>query len=266
MMLTTLLLSDNRKVVLRDEGDGPVVVLLHGVGMCADAWGPQIDALSQDYRVIAVNMPGHGGSDLLTRDARLPAFVAWLALVIEALDLGPVSVAGHSMGALIAIGLAVERPDLVSRVAALNGVHRRSVAARVAVEARADQLALGQSDIIQPLSRWFDDDAGQQAIRAQVAAWLGAVNQSGYETAYRAFAEGDSVYADQLGKIACPSLILTGDGDVNSTPEMTRAMAAETKNGSAVVISGHRHMVNLTAPDLVTDALQTWLCQKEMAE
>jgi pimeloyl-ACP methyl ester carboxylesterase len=55
----------------------------------------------------------------------------------QALGLGPVSVAGHSMGALIAAGLAVERPDLVRRVALLNGVHRRSPEARAAVLARA---------------------------------------------------------------------------------------------------------------------------------
>lgn len=264
MMLTTLRLSDGRKVLLRDEGKGPAVVLIHGVGMCADAWAPQIAALSQDQRVIAVNMPGHGGSDLLGDGARLPQYVAWVAMVIEALGLGQVSVAGHSMGALIATGLAVERPDLVERLAVLNGVFRRSVVARVAVEARADEIALGKNDIVQPLARWFDENPAQQAIRAQVAGWLGSMDPAGYLAAYRAFAEGDRVYADHLDKIICPSLILTGDGDLNSTPEMTQAMAAAIPKGQAVIITGHRHMVNLTAPDIVTDALRHWLCQKEM--
>jgi (E)-2-((N-methylformamido)methylene)succinate hydrolase len=265
MTLTTLQLSDGRRVVLRDEGKGAVLMLIHGVGMCADAWGPQIIDLSQDFRVIAVNMPGHNGSDLLAEGARLPEFVRWAAMVIEALGLGPVSVAGHSMGALIAVGLAVERPDLVVRMAALNGVHRRSAEARAAVEARASEIALGRGDILQPLSRWFSADAAQQAVRAQVAGWLQAMDHPGYAAAYRAFAEGDDVYAGCWDKIRCPTLVLTGDGDLNSTAEMTRAMADAAPMAKAVVIEGHRHMVNLTAPKQVTQALRDWLDIKEIS-
>lgn len=259
MTLITLRLCDGRKVVAREAGAGPVVLLIHGVGMCADAWGPQIADLARDYRVIAVNMPGHGGSDLLAEGARLPEYVRWAAQVIEALDLGPVSVAGHSMGALIATGLAVERPDLIARMAVLNGVYRRSPQARADVELRATQIASGESDIFQPLARWFDTDPAQSAIREQVAQWLEAVDHAGYAAAYRAFAEGDTVYADQWDKVACPALALTGDGDRNSTPEMAQAMAEAAQQGVAVVIKGHRHMVNLTAPDRVNDALRDWL-------
>ena len=61
-----------------------------------------------------------------------------------------------------------------------------------------------------------------------------------------------------MASITCPALILTADGDANSTPEMTRAIAAAC-HGTAVVIEGSRHMVNLTAPEPVTQALQTWL-------
>lgn len=262
MTSTTLHLSDGASATALEAGQGPVVLLIHGVGMCAPAWRPQIAALSQAHRVIAVNMPGHGGSDLLPEGARLPDYVAWAARVIEALECGTVSVAGHSMGALIATGLAVERPDLVARLAVLNGVHRRDPAARAAVEARATQIARGDGDIMQPLTRWFDDDPASEAVRAQVAGWLTAVDRAGYAAAYRAFAEGDAVYADQWGKIRCPALVLTGEGDRNSTADMARTMAAAAPLGKAVIIQGHRHMVNLTAPQAVNDALQTWLgCQ-----
>ena len=60
---------------------------------------------------------------------------------VEALGLGPVAVAGHSMGSLITGGLAVDHPDLVSRAAILNGVHRRTPDARAAVLARAAEIA-----------------------------------------------------------------------------------------------------------------------------
>lgn len=266
MMSRTLRLSDGAAVRVIEAGPikagaGAPLLLIHGVGMRAEAWGPQIAALANGFHVIAVDMPGHGESDPLPGDPRLPDYVAWAARVIEALGLGPVSVAGHSMGSLIAGGLAVERPDLVARAALLNGVHRRSETARAAVLARAAEIAAGAGGIEAPLARWFDDS--QSALREQVAGWLRSVSPKGYAAAYRAFAEGDGVYADRLGAVRCPLLVLTGDGDANSTPEMTRAMAAMAPQGRAVVIEGHRHMVNLTAPEAVTAELQRWLETEE---
>ena len=261
MMSRTLRLSDGASVRVIEAGTGAPVLLIHGVGMRAEAWGPQIATLSATHRVLAVDMPGHGESTPLPPTARLPDFVAWAARVIEALALGPVSVAGHSMGALIAGGLAVERPDLVTRVALLNGVCRRSPEARAAVLARAEEIARGAGGIEAPLARWFGPE--DAAIRDQVAGWLREVDMTGYAIAYRAFAEGDSTYADRLPQVRCPALVLTGDGDANSTPAMTQAMAAAMPLGQAVVLEGHRHMANLTAPETVSRALTDWLARKE---
>jgi pimeloyl-ACP methyl ester carboxylesterase len=57
-------------------------------------------------------------------------------------------------------------------------------------------------------------------------------------------------------------LFLTGEGDPNSTPAMADSMAALAPAGRACVIPGHRHMVNLTAPQLVNEALAAWLSQE----
>ena len=263
MMSRTLHLSDGLAVRVVEQGAGEPLLLIHGVGMRAEAWGPQILALAGGQRVIAVDMPGHGESDPLPGQPDLPDYVAWAARVIEALGLGQVSVAGHSMGALIAGGLALERPDLIRRAALLNGVHRRTPEARAAVLARAAEIAAGAGGIEAPLARWFSPE--EAALRDQVAGWLRGVSAAGYASAYRAFARGDAVYADRFGEIRCPLLVLTADGDANSTPEMTRAMAAMAPQGRAVVIEGHRHMVNLTAPAAVTAELQDWLSTKEIA-
>lgn len=256
-----LRLSDGRAARVIEAGSGDPVLLIHGVGMRAEAWQPQIEALAARHRIIAVDMPGHGESDPLPGQPRLPDYVAWAARVVEALDLGPVSVAGHSMGALVASGLAVERPELVRRAALLNGVHRRSPEARAAVMARAAEIGAGRAAIEAPLSRWFGP--GDSALRDRVAGWLRSVPGAGYTAAYRAFAEGDAVYADSFGSIGCPLLVLTADGDANSTPEMTQTMAAMAPMGRAVVVPGHRHMVNLTAPEIVTSELDRWLATEE---
>ncbi len=260
MTSTTLRLSSSGlKVALRDQGAGAPLLLVHGVGMQSAAWAPQIEALSKTHRVIAVDMPGHGGSAPLPAGSDLRAFVAWCGDVVQTLDLGPVNIAGHSMGALIAGGFAVDYPNLTARVCLINGVFCRNEAARTAVRGRASQIKRREFDLQTPLARWFGDSAVDQRARDQVAQWLGAVDLDGYATAYTAFAHGDATYAAQYPHIQCPFAALTGSDDPNSTPEMSRAMVAGAPDGHAIVIDGHRHMVSLTAAETVNAHLDAWL-------
>jgi pimeloyl-ACP methyl ester carboxylesterase len=266
MTSRTLQLSNNRGAHYLEQGSGEPLVLIHGVGMQALAWYPQIEELSSEFRVISVDMPGHGQSDPLEPGAGLPQFVEWAASFIEALELGPVNLAGHSMGSLIAAGVAVTRPDLVKRVAVLNGVYRRTAQARAAVLRRAAELRSGAIDVATPLQRWFTAEESQRMAAQRVESWLKSVNLSGYATAYTAFANGDDVYADSWNTIACPALVLTGSDDPNSTPAMAKQMAQAAHNGHAVVIEDERHMVNLTAPNEVNRALRAWLQTEPQAE
>lgn len=250
-------------------GEGEPLVLVHGVGMRLEAWTPQIEALKDHWRVIALDMPGHGESSPLGEKAALPDFVHWLSTALGELGLGPVNIAGHSMGALIAGGLVAERPEQVRRVALLNGVHRRSAEARAAVMQRAAEIVTGTFDREAPLKRWFGPGHEHEAAYALCRDMLASVDAHGYATAYRAFAAGDGCYADRWSDVTCPALFLTGDGDLNSTPQMAEAMAASARQGRAVIVPGHRHMVNLTAHEAVNAALRFWLRQdageREMA-
>ena len=252
-------LSNNRVAHYFEQGEGEPLVLIHGVGMQAAAWTPQIEYFSKYYRVISVDMPGHGQSTKLADDASLQDFVNWTIEFITALGLGAVNLAGHSMGSLITTGVSVTRPDLVKRMAVLNGVYKRTPEAKDAVIQRAEELKTGHIDIETPLQRWFGDSEIEQQAARKVKSWLEDVDMSGYATAYSAFARGDAVYADQWSNIHCPALILTGTGDPNSTAEMAIQMASQAKNGKAVVIENERHMVNLTAPDKVNNVMQAWL-------
>ncbi|WP_374636918.1 alpha/beta fold hydrolase [Paracoccus sp. (in: a-proteobacteria)] len=252
------------QIAYREAGRGDPIVLIHGVGMQSAAWMPQIDALSQSHRVIALDMPGHGGSSPLPAGGGLADFVAWLRAALDGLGLARISLAGHSMGALIAGGFAVSHPAMVARVALLNGVFCRPPEMRAAVEARAQAIRSGSFDTTTPLNRWFGD--GDHAARAQVATWLAEMDPAGYATAYSAFARGDATYAGGFAAIACPLLALTGDGDPNSTPAMSQAMARAAPHGRAVIVSGHRHMVNLTAADAVNAELRNWLETAETSE
>jgi pimeloyl-ACP methyl ester carboxylesterase len=144
----------------------------------------------------------------------------------------------------------------------LSAVHRRDRAAASAVRARAAEIAAGKLDQIAPLSRWFGDECVTSEPYLLVKDWLTSVDIEAYATAYGAFAEGDDLYADRWPRVACPVLLLTGELDPNSTPQMSRDLAAAAPNAEACIIAGHRHMVNMTAPDEVTTALRHWLTRK----
>ena len=258
MTLKTLQLSEtDQKVAYKDQGVGDPLVLIHGVGMQSAAWAPQIDHFSARYHVIALDMPGHGGSDPLPVGSQLPQYVDWCRAVIEILGLGPVNLVGHSMGALIVGGVAATQPGLVQRVGLLNAVFQRDDAAKIGVQTRAAAIRNGKIDMEAPLARWFDND--QKTARRQVTEWLSTVDQAGYATAYTAFANGDSTYADLYDQITCPFLAITGAGDPHSTPAMTKALVARVGSGRAIVIEGHRHTINLTAAEQVNRHLLEWL-------
>ncbi|MDQ0457800.1 pimeloyl-ACP methyl ester carboxylesterase [Rhizobium paknamense] len=242
-----------------ERGSGEVLILIHGVGMRLDAWRPQIEALSSSHRVIAVDMPGHGQSSPLPKGSLLPDFVAWLAGFLDDMQLERVNLAGHSMGALIAGGAAATFPQRLRRVALLNGVYRRDEAAKAAVLARARSIATEGIDVEGPVSRWFGTDEGGEIARRLTRDWLTRMDKDAYETAYAAFAEGDSTYADAWPACPCPALFLTGADDPNSTAAMAETMASLAPHGLARVIAAHRHMVNLTAPEEVNRLLLEWL-------
>ena len=254
--------STRRGAAYVDLGDGEPVVLVHGVGLRLEAWAPQIASLAATHRVVAVDLPGHGASAPIQRGSDLAKFVDWFVTVLDDLGLDSASLAGHSMGALIAGGCAVLVPERVQRVALLNAVHRRDAVASSAVKRRAEEITAGNVDPTAPLARWFDAAEAASEPYRLVEQWLTTVDIDGYATAYAAFAEGDDLYADRWPQVACPALLLTGELDPNSTPQMSRDLAAAAPRGEACVIAGHRHMVNMTAPDEVNEVLHHWLTRK----
>lgn len=248
-----------------EAGRGEPLVLIHGVGMRLDAWAPQIAAFEKTHRIVAIDMPGHGESASLPTGSTLEDFVAWFARFLDDIGIETANVAGHSMGALIAGGAAATLGGRIGRVAYLNGVYRRDPAAKAAVLSRAASIRTEGVDREGPLQRWFGEDANSIQARELTRSWLGMVDPEGYAVAYNAFAGGDETYADDWRHVRCPALFLTGSRDPNSTPEMAAQMAAMTPDGWARIVEGHRHMVNLTAPDAVNALLAEWLSHGEEA-
>ncbi|MGE5673136.1 MAG: alpha/beta fold hydrolase [Mycobacterium leprae] len=102
----------------RESGEGRPLVLLHGLGSDHRIWDRTGRQLGASHRLFAPDLPGHGHSPRLSRYG-LDQYVAAIADWLDALDLGPVPVVGHSWGGTIALALALSRPELVSWVGAV---------------------------------------------------------------------------------------------------------------------------------------------------
>jgi pimeloyl-ACP methyl ester carboxylesterase len=103
-----------------DEGEGPVLVLLHGSGPGASGWSNysrNIPVLSRDYRVICPDLPGFGASGVKPVEAPIPGFWAeTIAALLESLGIARAHFVGNSMGGMVALKIALERPGLVDRM------------------------------------------------------------------------------------------------------------------------------------------------------
>lgn len=244
--------------VAADVGAGRVIVLLHGVGLNSQVWAPQIEALRPGYRVIAIDLPGHGGSPIPPVGVTLDDLVGAVADRLRSLDPGRAVLIGHSLGALVAAGLAAGYPGLVESLVMLSPVYGRGPEARAAVLARAAQLMQGCSAPDAPLARWFDAQTDPVMV-AQVRALLLAADPAGYARAYAAFAAVDDRFERRYTQIRCPTLLVTGGEDANSSPEMLHALGRVIPDATTRLISGHRHMIGLTAADEVNRVLIDWL-------
>ena len=126
-----------------EAGEGPAVALLHGLGGAASNWLAVAPALAGSARVVVPELPGHGGSSALPAPvATLDAYADRVAGVLDA----PAVVAGHSLGGLVALRLALRHPQLV-RGLVLAG------SAGISIGTRRSQRALAVASLIQPGKR-----------------------------------------------------------------------------------------------------------------
>lgn len=199
-------------------GEGPAFVFQHG--LCGDAAQPAA-VIPTRYRHIVMEARGHGHSPLGPQgDITIATFTADLVAVIEALDTAPCIVGGISMGAAMALRLAVTRPDLV----------RGLVLARPAWVADAAPANLSPNAEVGALLARHDPEtaratflASDTAARlraeapdnlASLAGFFGRVPQSETATLLsRISADGPGVTMDDIARIAVPTLVIATDRD-----------------------------------------------------
>lgn len=241
-------------------GKGPLLVLLHGVGLRSESWRELTEVLSGNFSIQAIDLPGHGESESLgLKSPTLEDYSDTVTAYLETLD-HPVFLTGHSMGAMITLDIAIRYPHRIKHIAALNAIHERSEIASDAVKKRADALkGLSQNDLNTDitLARWFGDEPTGALFEAAQSCrkWLHETSISEYQKAYKVFAHHKGLSSSDLAQLNRPALFITGADDPNSTPDMSRQMAELAPMGTSKIIAGAAHMMPMTHAADVAAAL-----------
>jgi pimeloyl-ACP methyl ester carboxylesterase len=109
-----------RTLHYRRLGSGPPLVLLHGIASDGSTWDAALEALAARHEVLVPDLPGHGGSDPPVGDHSTGAYACVVRDLLEVLDVGSVTVVGHSLGGGVAMQFAYQFPELAERLVLLN--------------------------------------------------------------------------------------------------------------------------------------------------
>ena len=245
------------------QGEGPALVLLHGVGLDHAMWRPLADRLARHRKVIAFDLPGHGEAAALTAPATLAQFTSRLWQEMDRLNLTQIDLCGFSMGAMIAQAAVHERPEAIRELILMSGVHRRSESERAGVRARLQQSRDQgpASNIEGALQRWFTPafhHARPDAIDG-IRTQMQGNDPDEFLKAYEVFAEADIDLADRASMIKHRTLVTTGELDTGSTPAMMTALASEMACAQSHLLTGLAHMAPVEDPNTVAAALEAFL-------
>lgn len=230
------------------SGLGPTVVLVHGVLVDHRMWARQVDALSPHYRVCSMDMLGHGDAPDPPGQRVLDDFVDQVHEVVRQVsDAGPPVLCGFSMGGLVSQAYAVRHHDALNGLILMNTVYDRSPEQSATVVARFEaNLSRGVENAVESgARRWFkarDYDTHSNEIE-EALSHMRDGDFSAKCKAHRVFATSDGELTGRLGAISCPALVMTGEEDTGSTPEMARKMAEAIPNAELHVLDGQHHLM-----------------------
>ena len=249
-------------------GDGPLVVLVHGVFMDSRMWKAQISEISSSYRVCCLDMLGHGGSWDPEGDRNLMDFTNQIQTVIEFLsEYGKPVLGGFSMGGLVSQAYATQHHDSLRGLMLLNTVYERSESETAAVEKRLEGMLKGGVDnlIESANDRWFTNFDRQSRLDTieEIFGWMRDGVFEAKLKAYPVFARSDRSTVGQLSSISCPALVMTGENDSGSTPLMARRITESLFDSRLQILEGHRHMMPVLGANKVNAVILDFLREIE---
>ncbi|WP_304640562.1 alpha/beta fold hydrolase [Pseudomonas sp.] len=233
---------NGHRLFYSDEGTGDPVILLHGLGSSTRDWEHQIPALLPYYRVICIDMCGHGQSDKPPSGYSIKRFADDTKALIDELQLQRPHIIGISMGGMIAFQLATDHPEVPASLTIINSapeVKPRRPAEYLMVAKRlllAHAFPLGVT--AKALGKLLFPKPEQAELRQTFEQRWRENARGPYLASLRAII-GWGV-ADRLQRICCPVLVVAGDGDYTPV-EHKREYVARLGDARLEVISDSRH-------------------------
>ncbi len=222
-------------------GDGPPIVFVHGTRLTRTMWRAQMDDLRDTYRVVAVDLPGHGR--LADRRFTVAGAADAVADAIETAGGGHAVVVGLSLGGYVAMDLAARRPELV-RGLVLSGATAEPVGA-ITTPFRALAWVMDRFDGpgLDAFNAWFFRTRFPPAVSGPIIAggfWSAAGAQ-----ALRAIV-GER-FQPRLARYPGPTLIVNGEWDALFRPG-AGGFARAAQHARRVRLGGATHLANLDRP------------------
>ncbi len=253
----------NLNLVRTGPRGGAPVVLVHPVGLDLTYWAAQIEALSNDYDVVAFDLPGHGRSPGAPSDWTLDKAADRLAEVIRSTGAPSAHVVGLSVGGMIAQATTLAHPDLVRSLSLIDTAAAFEDAGRSGMRARAETARRGgmAAVISSTLDRWFTDETRTRRpdLIDRVSKTLLGDDAAVHAAMWDMISGLDLV--DQLPRIACPTLVLVGEFDPSSPPAAARLLAGRIPDTRLHVIADASHMAPLEKPEIINGHLRRFLAE-----
>jgi pimeloyl-ACP methyl ester carboxylesterase len=225
------------------------LILVPGLNCTAALFGPQIEALSDTHRVVVAKT---------TQDDT----IAGMAARLLAENDGTFALAGLSMGGYVALEVYAQAPGRVARLALLDTSARADVPEKIADRERLIALAQsGRFDAVHA-ALWqklvHPDRRGDAALEREVRAMAEAIGAETFVRQQRAVI-GRRDMRELLPGIEIPTLVLVGDTDLLTPPDLAQEMADAIEWASLAIVPDCGHLSTLERPEAVNRALRAWL-------
>lgn len=258
--------NDGCQLHYEQYGHGAPVVLVHGLGSSTRDWEYQIPELASRYRVIALDVRGHGRSDKPRERYSISGFAEDVVALIDHLGLDSVHLVGISMGGMIGFQLAVDHPALLKSLTIVNsGPEVKPRSPRDYVEiARRWSLSrlLSLNTIAKALGKLLFPRPEQVELRRKIEERWPQNDKRAY------LASLDAIIGwgvrERLARITCPTLVISADRDYTPVAQK-QAYVDELPNARLLVIEDSRHATPLDQPQRFNSSLLAFLDEVETA-
>jgi pimeloyl-ACP methyl ester carboxylesterase len=248
--------------VPRGRGD-ITLVMLHPIGLRAQVWGRLARELENEYRSLAVDLPGHGESDVSSAPQSIADMAASVREVVDTLAGSRAVLVGCSMGSAVAATVAAAAPPNVEALVLSNSSFGHSPERFTALTQRSAEAQRGMRAMLDnTIKRWFSVDAlvNRADLVSEVRDWLLAGDPIVHSRGWLALRDFD--YEPLLPALTLPSLVIGGEHDEAARPPAVAALAAALPNAEHRQIAGAGHLAPFDQPRLYADAVGDFLRRK----